>query len=357
VVVPFCVPPTASICVNGVEVHLDSRTPVSEDGADMPLSALAVGKLVAIQASGSGTEFNAHRIAVLNLVVGPVTAVQPAGGTLQVLGQNVVAGPASSIAGIRAGQWVQVSGFRRTGGTIEATFVGTVAPRAMAQLTGPFERNMGVDVVVSGTAVRLNGAKLPDDVGRGSEVTVSGEWDGNTLKARAIESEPTRRSLGTVKEVLVEGLVHTANGQSISLGAQRWALNPKTEVRGGTLRELAPDQRVRVFARMGTDQHMEVRRIDIDRSQRRSQPGSALKNSDDSGGKERKPENLNDDSRSGTTESGSGRTSVESGSGKSSETSGTSSGSGTSGGSGSGGSSGGSGGSGGSGSSGKGSGK
>ena len=63
--------------------------------------------------------------------------------------------------------------------------MGAVPPQPQAQLTGWFERNMGVDVVVSGTDVRLEHTKLPAGVDRGSEVTIIGDWDGTTLRSRS----------------------------------------------------------------------------------------------------------------------------------------------------------------------------
>lgn len=344
----------ASVCVNGVEVHFDTTTPVSEDGKPVPINTLAVGKLVSIQATGQGAQFTARSIAVMNAVVGPVEAVNTKWGELQVLGQTVVAPSAAAVAGIKPGQWVQVGGYRRAGGAIEASYIGVVPAQPRAQLTGLFERNMGVDAVVSGTDVRLVRTKLPDSVGRGSEVTVTGEWDGRTLRATSLEAEPTQRSLGAAREVLVEGLVRAVGARSISLGQHSLGLDRNLQVQGGRLQDLAVNQRVRVFGRVDDGNRIAVHRIEIREGGRRSGSGTTSgEGTRRSGSDDASAEDRSGEDRSGRQESGgSGKDSSSSDS--TSKTSESSGGSGSSGGSSSSGSSGGSSGSGGSGGSGKG---
>ena len=61
----------ASICVNGVEVHYDTGTPVSADGLPMSLDHLAVGQVVAVQAIGEGDQLSARSISIMRAAVGP----------------------------------------------------------------------------------------------------------------------------------------------------------------------------------------------------------------------------------------------------------------------------------------------
>ncbi|UUZ77687.1 DUF5666 domain-containing protein [Polaromonas sp. P1(28)-13] len=53
----------ASICVNGVEVHFDAGTPVSDNGQPGSARQLAVGQVVAVRAAGAGAEVSARNIA------------------------------------------------------------------------------------------------------------------------------------------------------------------------------------------------------------------------------------------------------------------------------------------------------
>lgn len=347
----------ASVCVNGVEVHFDADTPISEDGKPAAPSSLALGKLVAIQATGQGEAFSARSIAVMNTLVGPVAATNTRRGELQVLGQTVLAASPAAVAHITPGQWVQVSGYRQAGGAIEASYVAAVAPQAQAQFTGWFERNMGIDVVVSGVDVRLDHVRLPAEVSRGSEVTVAGDWDGNTLRARSVVAEPTRRNLGSAREVLMEGLVRSIGSDSISLG-QRWSLGRALQVQGGKLQDLGLNQRVRVQARVDDNNRVQVNRIEIRDNGKSRDARSDDRDDRRSGSDDRRGDDRRSDDRSGRSGSGSDD-GGKSGSGsndssKSSDSSGKSSGSGSSGsGSGSNSGSSGSGGSGSSGGSGK----
>src|SRR5581483_4692426 len=126
-----------SICVNGIEVHYDATTPVTVNGQPGGSDALALGQTVAVRAVGAGAEARARAISVLDSAVGPVTAVDRAAGSLQVVGQSVrlgtatVFGPGMSpeaVHGASVGETLRVSGLRRADGTIVATRVDRATP-------------------------------------------------------------------------------------------------------------------------------------------------------------------------------------------------------------------------------------
>ena len=207
----------ASICVNGGEVEYQPETPVQRDGAQAPLSDLAVGQWVALQASGQGEQLQARRIVVLDAAVGPLSSVDAAGGRFVVMGQRAVALEAADLAGLQAGDWVRVSGQRFASGEIRASRVQ--AWRAgQAQVTGPLRRapdgtqRVGETPVVSRDPALLVGA---DD---GAEVAVRGEWSDGRLIASELQRQPTRSAVGAVREVLLQGYVHALNGQELQLG-------------------------------------------------------------------------------------------------------------------------------------------
>ena len=124
-----------SICVNGVEVHYDAGTPVSANGEPASVNALAVGKVVSVQAVGSGTQARARTIHVVEAAIGVVSAVDAAGTLLQVHGQRVKIEPATILADgltaqrlASAGESVRVSGLRSADGSIVATRIEPAAP-------------------------------------------------------------------------------------------------------------------------------------------------------------------------------------------------------------------------------------
>src|SRR5262249_44911542 len=121
-----------SICVNGVEVHYDSGTPVTVNGQPAAADALALGQTVAVRAAGAGNEARAQAISVLDAAVGPVTAVDRIAGIVHVVGQGVrlspstVFAPGLTRAAVRAasaGETLRISGLRASDGTIVATRV------------------------------------------------------------------------------------------------------------------------------------------------------------------------------------------------------------------------------------------
>src|SRR3954464_9621560 len=78
----------SSICVNGIEVHYDSGTPVAFNGDLSSAKALGIGQVVSVLAIGAGTQARAQGIDIVDAAVGPVTAVENA-GALQVNKEKV----------------------------------------------------------------------------------------------------------------------------------------------------------------------------------------------------------------------------------------------------------------------------
>lgn len=189
----------ASICVNGIEVHYDAVTPVSLNGEPASAGALAVGKVVAVRAVGSGTQARAQAIDIVDAAVGPLTAVESAGALLQVHGRRVRIGPSTMLGGgltrerlaaARIGETMRVSGLRAADGTIVATRLETAAPGARALAADPAEPGAGRFLVqgyvadVQPQALRVGGTNfsVPPEVGsqlaRNQLVRVSGRTEG-----------------------------------------------------------------------------------------------------------------------------------------------------------------------------------
>src|SRR5579875_2241442 len=112
-----------SIWVNGLEIGTGQARVESDSGA----GALAVGQVVAVQASGPEGALQAQSIAIRHEVAGPVTSVAP-DGTAVVAGQRVRLADVPGAGDARPGSWVAVSGFRTPDGAIAATRVDAGAP-------------------------------------------------------------------------------------------------------------------------------------------------------------------------------------------------------------------------------------
>ena len=253
----------ASICVNGVEVHYDANTPLVTDGRVAMARELAVGQVVAVRASGAGAQVAARNIAVIHAAVGPVHRVDAATGQLELLGQIVRTDNPAELSGLKTGDWAQVSGYRLFSGEVMASRIEPVTPQAQAQITGQISRIDGSGFTMHGTRVSLDHLSLPPGVADGTEFSVRGRWDGSSLRAQDIEMEPTRRGLGAVDRVVLEGYVHALSGGELTLGNSVVTLAPDVQISGGSASNLAVNQRVQLIGRVGADQRITVDRLDL----------------------------------------------------------------------------------------------
>lgn len=127
----------ASICVNGVEVHYDAKTPVSLNGEPAAADALAVGQVVAVRAMGRGTQARARAIDIVDSAVGPVVAIDAAAGSLELPGQRIRVQPTTMLGdgitgldALQVGATLRVSGLPAADGTIVATRIEAAPPGA-----------------------------------------------------------------------------------------------------------------------------------------------------------------------------------------------------------------------------------
>ena len=342
----------ASICVNGLEVQYDPSTPVWDNGLPASASRLAVGQVVSLTTTGSAAQAKARGITVIHALVGPLAAVNASTGQLVVLGQKATAQRPGDLAGLRAGDWVRVSGHRLASGEIVASKVqaATAPADAQAQVRGPLTAITGNTMKVGDTTIQLDviggsagsagSARSLGSAGLqvGQEVWASGTWNGQVLQAGQLVAQPTRSTLGRVDQVVLEGFIHRLGPREISLGFEPLQLTEQVQIVGGTQAELAVNRRVQINGRVGPDQRITVERLEFSAS-----PGDG--GSGGRGGSSGKGASNGNSGKgnSGSNSGSSGSSSSGSGSSGSGSSGGGTSGGGSSGGGGSGGGGGGSG--------------
>jgi len=272
-----------SICVNGMKVDYAPETPVQRDGEAVPHSALAVGQVVALQATGQGPRLQAERIAVLDAAVGPLGSVDVASGRFTVMGERATALERADLTGLQPGQWVRVSGQRLASGEIRATRVQAAAPGG-AWVSGPLSRTPAGAWQVGGTRIAPGAADLPASAAPGQEVGVLGVWAGDRLQARSITLRPTRAALGPVSDVVLQGYVHNLSGRELTLGFESFTLSNVLKVLGGQLEALRSGQPVLVRGRLDAQQRLVVERLEFrNEGGRGGNRSSGRSGSDDSG--------------------------------------------------------------------------
>ena len=167
-----------SIIVNGV--HFDERTATvrDDDGQTLARSALALGMVVQVSAGPISTAADGSSVALASSVrtqralVGPVDAVDVAGGRLRVLGQTVLVSAdtvfderlTGGLAALVTGQWLEVYGSYNPGAA------GFAASRVAAS-------NPSAGLRVSGTVAAVDAQARTFQLG--SQTYSSGALGGN----------------------------------------------------------------------------------------------------------------------------------------------------------------------------------
>ncbi|MCC6923870.1 MAG: hypothetical protein IT525_12545 [Nitrosomonas sp.] len=253
----------ASICVNGVEVHYDSNTPVFVDGRLATIRELAVGQVVIVRAPEMASEVTAHHISINHAVAGPINHIDHQTGEMHVLGQVVRANTLRELSNFKIGDWTQVSGHRLANGTIVASHIEVTPPASEAILNG-YVTNIDTDGYdVYGTRIRHDFKSMPVQIAEGMEITVTGDWNGDNLQARHIQTEPTRHAIGRVEHLVIEGYIHALQGNAINLGNQTVNFITTGLIKDDHKDSLKLNQRVQINGRMGPDQRITADQIEI----------------------------------------------------------------------------------------------
>jgi len=176
-----------SICVNGIEIHYSSSTPLQSDGQVINQDKLAIGQVVAVGVSGFGNEVTAKEMHIIHAVTGPISSIDFIKGQMTVLGQIVKLPiktsslPRSST--IQVGNFVAVSGLRDLSGTIVASRVNKITTKPIASLRGIISHSSKNSFTIQGIKIA---SPLPTGITKGQNITVSGPIIGNSIKPERV---------------------------------------------------------------------------------------------------------------------------------------------------------------------------
>lgn len=268
----------ASVCVNGLEVHYDSATPISRNGSPADVAALALGQVIAIDAARSESGLTARRISILDVLEGPVTEAASKSGLIRVMGQAVRVDAATRLGGLpalaeaRLGMVLRVSGFRDVGGEVYATRIETAPGLADSSAIGVLARSAAGDTSLDGLPV-LVAAPLPAAPG---EVLLRGHWDGRRLVAREAHVDPSLPFAGHADRIVAEGLILARGGQNrLRIAGFEVELTSETQIAGDQGGPLLEGMRVRVSGRLEGRNRIVAQQIEHDGPPHRHGPGSA----------------------------------------------------------------------------------
>lgn len=251
-----------SVFVNGVRFET-STAAFTINGKPGTQADLRVGHVVTVHGHRDDTgNSTADRIDFDDLVKGPVASVDAAAGTLVVLGQTVLTDAdtsfddnitGASLAGLNAGDIVEVSGMRRADGDIQATRIEAKPAGTVFEVTGVASNvdtaahKLNVNALVvdySAATVRdfPNGQPSNGDLveAKGNSVNASGE-----LVASSIELKRDPEDAGAGMQVEIEGLItRFVSATDFDVSGKPVTTNSSTRFENGSAADLALNVKV-----------------------------------------------------------------------------------------------------------------
>ena len=201
----------SSIWVNDLKVDIPATAQITLNGRPASEQDLALGQTVAVEAveRADGT-LEARRVDATFALVGPISQIAQYKGRwiFLVLGQRVVVSSLTDVVGVRAGDWVTITGLRDHRGNIQAANILPTNSRE-AMVTGRVSANgsvAGVGVVLT------NGAALTP----GMRATVQGPLT-NEVQPRIVATAVSTRPAalfepGRVNSLILTGLPGERDG-------------------------------------------------------------------------------------------------------------------------------------------------
>lgn len=255
----------SSLHMNGLEIRYGEATPVTINSRPARAGDLALGQVVAVETLASAGGLEAHNIAILRVLEGPVTRVDPAARTIFVMGQAVRMTdqawglePGQVFEIIRPGTTVHVSGHRNGGGEIVASRID-VAPPGENSAIG---RMRPADVrsgEIGSVSISLAEPRPEGE----SDVLVRGRWDGERLRVGSVLEDPSVRLLGRVDRAVIESLVlEPRRGNSLRVGQLQVSITRATRIEGAAS-ALRAGRLVRVTGVPDRRRGMAAERIEI----------------------------------------------------------------------------------------------
>ena len=272
-----------SVIVNGVRYETDSAS-FDIDGVTGSQDDLAVGDVVLIAGtiSDDGTTGTASTVSFDDIVEGPITAIDSIGNVLTVLGQVVrITGDTSfddnispaSLAGLSAGDIVEVSGFRLADNTISATRIEAKPAGGEFEVTGVVNDLSGMSFSIAGLTVDFSAASLSDfpnsmvEDGQTVEAKGNGLGVSGELLATRLEFKGVGLGADTGARADLDGYItRFATAHDFDVSGIPVSTPSSTAYEGGTANDLGLNIKVEVEGEVNADGVLVADKVDIRRS-------------------------------------------------------------------------------------------
>jgi hypothetical protein len=227
---------------------------------------LALGQVVAIDASGVGTKLVANNITILNALEGPVTQVHADIGLLYVMKQPVRITDETRFVDMTAlsdatpGLPVRISGYRSVDNEVVATRIEAARGMAEVSVIGTVTSDRSDPLTVSGLPVRSTTSPVP----MGAEALVRGTWNGERIEAKSIGRDPSLPFAGRIERVVVEGLVLKRFGtRQLAISGFHVTLPAEMALDRSAIGQAQQGQRIRITGRLAQGRHVTADHVEL----------------------------------------------------------------------------------------------
>ncbi|MDH3642645.1 MAG: DUF5666 domain-containing protein [Gammaproteobacteria bacterium] len=253
-----------SIFVNGVEWDTDTAQFTIDDQPGSQAN-LTVGEFVLVSGDldDGGLTGTAERVEREPLIRGMIASIDLVAETLVVLeqtvlidGNTVFAAPLVDLAGLMAGDSIEIDGLFAANGEVLATLVKAAAPGASMEVRGVVANNVAATnrFMIGALMIDATTAAFEDfatDIANGDFVEVEGTaFDGTgALLAERVELEELSATAGADEgtQFEIEGLITSfTNATDFAVGGVPVITNQATEFENGTELDLVLNIRVEV---------------------------------------------------------------------------------------------------------------
>lgn len=202
-----------SICVNGLRVKYNAKTPIETSAGLRSAKALKLGQVVEVYATRNPgkKELVAQEISVESALIGPVTGANPQEMTLEVMGETLRVNGEGSVSSFKYGDRVRVSGLRDNQDHIVVTLVDRAEKKEKDMAYGILRRT-GKDYVIGLTPVRFAKGVTPPE--KEKVMTAEGLWAKDALLVTKLDDEENEKKT-PLTYISLEGYVsHEGSGPS-----------------------------------------------------------------------------------------------------------------------------------------------
>ncbi len=240
-----------SVWVNGIEFDTTGAA-ITVNGNNTTEANLKVGMKVNIKVENNKVKTIAYESEIKGTI--DINSVDTVNNKLTVLGQAIfvdsttIFDGVADIAGLNAGDMVEVSGFFDAAGNLHATLVEKQQTIGQVKVKGTISNLNTATFTINSLTVNYSGVLNPPSIADGSFVEVKGDIVGTTLIAITLEIENETPPVSSGNKVELEGIItdftsqsdFKVNGQKVNAAnatfdhgtASDLALNRKVEVEG-----------------------------------------------------------------------------------------------------------------------------